>query len=142
MNHSKEHHSQLFGVLSRLDLVDVRDGLVKQITQGKKEHTSDLTDPEVMELIGLLSGNDSADRFYGYFDKNNQQHQYILSLCFEIGWITRNGSRNIPDIVRLGAWLRSDKSKIRKPLKLQTSNDLHITISQLESISSKKYRSK
>ena len=78
---------------------------------------------------------------WGAFDAKNQQHKYILSLCQQLGWTrphTKYGS--VADLGRLGRWLASEKSPVRKPLTRMEPKDLSKIISALESMIQKEYK--
>lgn len=83
---------------------------------------------------GKLPDNSSWARF----DKTNPQHRTILSRCYTLGW--RDEETGYTDLNRLGGWLKSDRSPIRKTLKEMNRAELSKIISALESMINKKYR--
>lgn len=108
------------------------------------ESTKDLSDFELDGLIAWLEGETKwgslKDYQWALFDKNNQQHKYLLHLCQEFGWTVfdeRRG-RTVADLNRLGKWMRN-RSKVRKPLKQQNTKDLHVTIYQFEQMVKKHF---
>ncbi|MDB0601101.1 hypothetical protein PL373_08065 [Tenacibaculum maritimum] len=71
---------------------------------------------------------------YAFFDKNNEQHKYILSLCQQLGW-TKDHPKwgKVSDLERLGRFIALDcKHKIA--LTKQTKIQLQTTIYQLEQV--------
>lgn len=71
---------------------------------------------------------------YAFFDKNNKQHKYILSLCQQLGWTTEHPKwGQVANLERLGRFIALDcKHKIT--LKDQTPEQVRITIYQLEQV--------
>ncbi len=79
---------------------------------------------------------------WGYFDKNNKQHNTILSLMHQVGWVTKNKTKGeFPDTKRLSDFLKSKKSPINKPLKQMTEKELSKIIIALEGIVKHTYKS-
>ena len=75
---------------------------------------------------------------WALFNKDNKQHKYILSLAIQIGWTTIYKGRVQADLTKLGTWLNSPKSAVRKRIKEMTKEELQLTIFQLEQILAKK----
>ena len=78
---------------------------------------------------------------WGAFDPKNQQHKYVLSLCQQYGW-TRSHPKygSVADLGRLGKWLRSERSPVRKPLIKMTAQELSTIINAMESMVKKEYQ--
>ena len=74
------------------------------------------------------------------FDPKNQQHKYVLSLCQQYGW-TRPHPKygSVADLGRLGNWLRSDRSPVRKPLMAMKPGEVSTIINAMESMVKKEY---
>ena len=68
-------------------------------------------------------------RAWGAFDKKKQQHRYILSLLYQLGWKTEAG---YGDIDRLGGWLQSERSPVQKPLLDMDKSETSRIISAME----------
>ncbi|MBB4117888.1 hypothetical protein GGR32_000160 [Mesonia hippocampi] len=102
-----------------------------------KTEAKELTASQAKQLIASLTTH------WAYFDKNNQQHSYILSLLRQIGW-TKSSERYgiIADMDRLSDFLKSKKSPVPKPLQNMDSTELSTLINCLESILGKKYGAK
>jgi hypothetical protein len=104
--------------------------------------TKQLNNQQLDEIIQRLSGVGTAARPCGSvadnwlkFDLKNPQHQYILSLCHQLGWTVfdnRNG-RHIADMAALATWLQR-KSMYKQPIIELNSHQLQQTIYQLESV--------
>ena len=81
-----------------------------------------------------MKNSKNKDYLWALFDKNKKQHKYILSLCIQIGWSTIYKGRVQADLNRLGAFIKSPKCAVNKPLKKMSSNELQLLIYQLEKI--------
>lgn len=82
---------------------------------------------------------------WSFYDKNNGQHNYILSLCIQFGWSKRH-PRTGKEVANLGAldkWLRgtspSGQSPVLKPLQVMEREELSKVITALEQMVAKKY---
>ena len=109
---------------------NVKEAVVFSSTNGRTESLRETTFREADLIIKQLGGKFA---YFAYFDRNNQQHRYIMSLMHQLGW-TANGN---PDLNRLSQWLQSNRSPVRKPLKQMSKTDLTKIISALESILNK-----
>lgn len=71
---------------------------------------------------------------YAFFDKHNQQHKYILSLCQQLGWTKEHPKHGqVADLERLGQFIALDcKHKIE--LMKQSPEQVQTTIYQLEQV--------
>lgn len=78
---------------------------------------------------------------WAFFDKNNQQHRLILSLCRQAQW-TKPHSRygEVVDLERLQSFLKSNKSPVKRPLKGMTKQELSKIIIALEGIVTHRYK--
>ena len=75
-------------------------------------------------IANYESERPQASSDWGRFDKNDKQHKTILSLLHQANWTTNIGGRQVPDMVRFGNWLQSDKSPVKKPLLKMESKDV------------------
>lgn len=78
---------------------------------------------------------------YGKFDKSNFAHMKVLATLMTIGWTKphpRFGST--ADLERFGAWLRSEKSPVRKKLMAMDKQEVSKIIVALESMTVKKFK--
>ncbi|WP_444647730.1 hypothetical protein ACSLMO_13380 [Flavobacterium columnare] len=83
---------------------------------------------------------DVVNEFWAYYDKNNPQHRYILSLLIQLGWSIKSEKYGeIADLNRFSNWLKSNKSPVQKPLKKMCAAQTTIVISALESMIVKNY---
>ena len=78
-------------------------------------------------------------QYWGGFDRDNGKHKYILSLMHQMGWtvfVTKGkwGNRAVPDVVRLGEWLQSEKSPVKKPLRKMDDVELSKIITAMENM--------
>ena len=74
-------------------------------------------------------------KHWASFDKNNRAHLNILSLCRQAQW-TKPHERygEVADLNRLQAFLKSDKSPVKKPLMEMSKQEVSKIIIALEGI--------
>ncbi len=81
--------------------------------------------------------------YWGGFDAKNTTHIYIMSLLHQMGWTVfakrKKGMRVVPDVGRLGEFLQSEKSPVKKPLRKMNKQELSKLITALESMLNKQY---
>ncbi|MDV3880751.1 hypothetical protein BAS06_09310 [Elizabethkingia miricola] len=100
----------------------------------------DLTELQADELIYFFNTGKNMDHSsYALFDHKNNQHRTILSHCHTLGWVNPNNPRFV-DLNRLGGWLKSEKSPVKKPLKQMTKQELSKIIVALENITKSKFK--
>lgn len=128
-------------MLNSKGLTELRHEIVHSYTNGRTSSTKDLSDFEIDGIISLICDEDDLNLRFGSFEGGNRQHSYILSLCYELGWTRwkREGAKTVADLRRLGAFLRSDKAKVRKPLRQQNKKECQLTIYQLEQMVNKQH---
>lgn len=89
----------------------------------------------------LNSNTAPAKRKYvlwSYFDKNNTQHSYILSLCIQYGWSKEHKvtGKKVADLGALDKWLRGKhkigQSPVKKPLQDMQPEECSKVIHALE----------
>lgn len=118
---------------------EAKGDLISQFTADPdKRSTRDLSFDQANELIKQLGGNvsgESEDAKFAAFDKYNNQHQYMLSICYQLGWVTYNEKqrRQVVDLSRLGVWLRKYGFK-HKPLMKYNKSELPVLVSQFEKL--------
>lgn len=121
---------------------DLKEEYVQWATNdNNKISTNDLTFEQANKIIKQLKGSMIKYDNWAYFDKNNQQHKYIISLLYQIGWTT--GSERygrIADLERFSEFLKSEKSPVRKKLKSMQTNELSKIINALESMLDKRWK--
>ena len=126
---------------------DEKNRLVLFATNGATTSLKKLTQAQAIEIIKQYSGNENktiakevVNEFWAYYDKNNQQHLYILSLLIQLGWsVKSNKYGEIADLNRFSDWLKSHRSPVQKPLKSMNPTETSKIISALESMIVKDY---
>ena len=121
---------------------DIKEEFVQWATQDiSKTSLNDLSFEQANKIL-IAQGDTPKQNVenWGLFDKNNSQHKYILSLCFQMGLTKELKGRDVADIFKLGEWLKSEKSPVRKPLKQMTSYELSRIIFAMEKITEKKWK--
>lgn len=79
--------------------------------------------------------------YWGRLDHKNKTHRYIMSLMYQLSWVYEHKDlgREVPDVKRLGEWLQSEKSPVKKPIGKMAKEELSKVISALENMITKKY---
>ena len=126
---------QIFKLLPKKAATDkeIRADFVASFTDGRTDSVKELTRDEADLMICTLSGSYSH---FAAFDKNNKQHMAVLNLCYELGWTSFNKrlNRHTADLGKLGAFISSKKSPVRKPLMEMTKQEVSKLIYALENI--------
>lgn len=131
--HQRKQLYKLFGYNKETEAIHVQ-----QITgDASKKSSADLTLEQAKKLIGNLT------TYWAYFNKDDQQHKYILSLLRQIGWTKASDRYGIvADMDRLSVFLKSNKSPVPKPLQKMNPEETTKIINCLESMLGKKYGAK
>ncbi|MDK7675080.1 hypothetical protein [Weeksella virosa] len=101
------------------------------------QSTKDLTEDEANGLLYLLGrANKSIHTYHAHFDYSNGQHRYVLSLCYQLNWTvwSEKAKKMVVDQERLGKFIMSNKSPVRKPLSNMTKQELSKLIYVLEKL--------
>lgn len=109
---------------------------VQHITGDESKTTaSQLSISEASKLISSLTTN------WAVFDRENQQHLYILSLMRQLKWITMHEKygKEVADMSRLSNFLKSKRSPVPKPLQKMTVEETSKIIFALENIIKSEY---
>lgn len=86
------------------------------------------------ELIFFFNTGKMPDNSsWAIFDKYNTQHRAVLSLCYQIGWV-KEENPSIVDLHRLGGWLKSKRSPVKKPLKEMTKQEVSKIITAMQNM--------
>lgn len=102
---------------------------------------SDLNSLQADDLLRFFNTGELPDNSaWARFDNSNPQHRTILSRCYTLDW--RDAATGYVDLNRLGGWLKSDRSPVRKTLKEMNKPELSKIISALESMIVKRYPNK
>ncbi|WP_419486994.1 hypothetical protein [Chryseobacterium bernardetii] len=100
----------------------------------------DLNQLQASELIHFFNTGKTLDHSpWGFFDKRNNQHRNVLSICHSLGWVSEENPQFV-DLHRLGGWLKSDRSPVKKPLKEMSSAEVSKIIFALQNIVKTTYK--
>lgn len=104
--------------------------------------TKDLTEKQAFQLIRFLKEGKTIDNaFFARFDPNNSQHLTVLARCHELGWVTLAvGGKIVADLNRLGSWLISKRSPVKKALMDMSHKEVSKVIFAIESMIKSKYK--
>lgn len=98
------------GLLARNGIMDMKEQLVSQYTNGRSTHLSDMTYQETQELINSLNGE----------SKRSRMVRKIISMAHEMLWEDENGKA---DMERINAWCEKYTAK-HKPLNQIKTDEL------------------
>lgn len=102
---------------------------------------TELSDLQADDLLRFFNtGKIPDNRSWARFDKANPQHRTILARCYTLGWV--DSESGYADLNRLGGWLKSNRSPVRKPLREMHRQELSKVIKALECMVVKKYPQK
>lgn len=98
--------------------------------------TKELTQKQAFELIRYLKeGKAISNDFFARFDANNPQHRTLLARCHELGWVCAAPTGKIlPDLNKLGSWLISKRSPVKKALLDMSHKEISKVIFALENM--------
>jgi hypothetical protein len=98
------------------------------------DSVKDLTSIQADDLIYFFkTGNIAEHSTWAFYDYYNTQHKAILSLCYQNGWVQKDNPNRI-DLERLGGWLKSAKSPVKKPLKEMDKKELSKIITAMQNM--------
>lgn len=106
--------------------------------------TKDLSEKQAFILIRHLkspspSGRDLGWGFFARFDTQNPQHRTLLARCHELGWV-QDENPNFVDLNRLGSWLISKRSPVKKALMEMSHKEVSKVIFAIENMIKSKYQ--
>ena len=102
--------------------------------------TKDLSEKQAFQLIIFLKEGKTIDNaFFARFDTQNPQHRTLLARCHELGWVQEDNP-NFVDLNRLGAWLISKRSPVKKALMEMSHKEVSKVIFAIENMIKSKYQ--
>ncbi|MFJ1424963.1 hypothetical protein ACILD6_00145 [Capnocytophaga canimorsus] len=102
--------------------------------------TKDLTEKQAFQLIRFLKEGKTIDNaFFARFDTQNPQHRALLARCHELGWVQEENP-NFVDLNRLGGWLISKRSPVKKALQDMSHKEVSKVIYAIENMIKSKYQ--
>lgn len=100
----------------------------------------DLSEKQAFQLIRYLKEGKTIDNaFFARFDTQNPQHRALLARCHELGW-AQEDNPNFVDLNRLGAWLISKRSPVKKALQEMSHKEVSKVIFAIENMIKSKYK--
>jgi hypothetical protein len=130
--------------------VDIKNEWVQWVTgDANKTSLSGLTQAQAVKIIkqqtgspltpegGTTSDENAPFGGWGAFDKNNNQHRYILSILRTANIVVKSEKwGEVPDTAGwLNRFLQSPKSPVKKPLKKMSPFEVSKIITALENVS-------
>ena len=118
----------------------LKSEMVQWATQDKsKTSCNDLSFSQANLIIAQMGADPvlpptDSDRYWGGFKKDNTKHLYILSLLRQLGWTTEVKGQVFGDVERLGAFLKSNRSPVKKPLRKMNKTECSKIIHALEAM--------
>jgi hypothetical protein len=138
MNHTIQRHRRLYGLFHETGTEKFREELVFSFSHGRTHSSGDLSDLEVDELIKHLekmTRKEHAPTHSGVDYKGQQMRRRILSLCYNIGWVTWNTGKGKHEIdwPRLNGWMLK-YGYLHKPMNDYTYTELQRLVKQFENM--------
>ncbi len=101
--------------------------------------TKELSSVQAFVVIRYLKGDKVLpSSYFAAFDSKNIKHRTILARCMELGWRNPDNPQ-YTDLSRLGSFLISRRSPVRKRLLDMSDKELSKIIYALEQILKKQY---
>jgi len=129
---TKRQIKMLHAILARRGMMDMKQQLVSDASDGRTDHSTELRYGEITKLLTHLNQGVemrlSADKEAG-----NKMRRRILSMCYSAGW-TRFSVKDMKqavDLARLDNWCIK-YSYLNKPLNDYNYNELPKLVSQFE----------
>lgn len=121
---------------------DIKEEYVQWATQDvKKISCDDLSFDQANMILVKLGKEPHKAQNWAVFDKQNDRHKFILSLCIQYGWSKRSGKYGtVADLDKLNDWMHSKRCPVQKPLKKMTNDELTKFIGALEGMMKSKYK--
>jgi hypothetical protein len=119
---------------------DIKEEVIQWATNDNaKISCNDLSFDQANEVLSRFGRKPHKLNFWAKFDKKNERHKYILSLCIQYGWWKKSGKYNrIADLDKLNAWMHSDRNPVKKALEDMESKELSKFIIALEGMTKSK----
>ena len=104
--------------------------------------TKDLSEKQAFQLIRYLKEGKTIDNaFFARFDAQNPQHRALLARCHELGWVSvAPTGKVLPDLNKLGSWLISKRSPVKKSLQEMSHKEVSKVIYAIENMIKGKYK--
>jgi hypothetical protein len=113
------------------------------IYEGSGSAIEDYNRPQKQLQTIVQGGRGYNKSNWGLFDKNNQQHKYLRSLCVQAKWVVENEKwGEVADLEKLSDFLKSNKCPVNMPLKKMSPEEVSKVIIALEAIVSFIYKKK
>lgn len=122
---------------------DIKQEWVQWATEDtSKTSLNDLTFEQAEKILAQQTGTPAApSENWARFDKNNSRHKLILSLLRQAQWVTTHPTLGtVADLDRLSAWLKSDKSPVKKKLMSMKPAEVEKIIKALSGIVASTYK--
>jgi hypothetical protein len=128
--------------------VDTKNEWVQWVTADvNRTSLKSITQAQAVKIILAQTGSerinepmDSGEN-WAVFDKTNTKHKVILSLLYQMQWVTFSEKwAEVPDLDRLSNFLKSEKSPVKKKLKEMEPLELEKLIKALNGIVKSRYK--
>lgn len=121
---------------------DIKEEFVQWATKDvKKTSTNDLTFEEANKILVQIGQKPHKAENWAIFDKNNPKHRTVLSLMRQAQWVKpHNRHGEVADLERLDAFLKSNKSPVKKPLNYMQPEELEKIIKAFKGIVKHRYK--
>lgn len=139
MKITNTQNKRLHALLQKRGLMEMKGDLVRQFTDQRTCHSSEMLIGEANEMIITLEkASDAVIR--RPVPKGDAQRKRIISICYQLPehlqftrWSQTRGKR-VVDMVRLNVFLKGPKSIFKKDLNSHTPAELSRVIVQFENM--------
>ncbi|AWG24809.1 hypothetical protein [Flavobacterium kingsejongi] len=116
--------------------IGVKEEYVQWATNDNaKTSLNDLSFDQANQILIKQGEKPHTGENWAYFDALNPKHKKILSLMRELQWTKPHPVHHeVPNMLLLSDFLKSDKSPVKKPLKEMIDNELSKIIKALQRI--------
>lgn len=121
---------QLHAELTRCNLMSQKKSLVISYTNKRTEHSSEMMNNEVIELLNYLRSQRSVNPREDALEKMRRK---IISMAHEMGWHTLDNGQWVIDMTHLNAWMEKS-SYLHKKLNVYSYKELPGLVTQFEKV--------
>jgi hypothetical protein len=120
--------------------LDIKSEWVQWVTEDvNRISLSSITQAQAVKIIKQQTGSpvEEKNENWGFFDKENRQHKYILSILRTANIVVKSDKwGEVPDTQGwLNRFLKSPRSPVKKPLKDMSGTEVSKIIKALENVS-------
>ena len=133
MKRTQSQNKRLYGLFGRLGIdEDTRKMMVANFTNGRTEHTSDMSVDEANALISALN-DELRNQKKQQYEESNRLRRKIFKLFYELGWIAAEMKNKEKRLV-IANWIIQRTKTGKNDINQLTVDELNSVIRQLKAI--------